>query len=426
MEEEKNSSSRSNHAPIIDIRKSDYSKGPDENFVWTEDLLQAVCCHRESLVKTVLFHLLSGLGLYEPKWWTEKEIQIKYPKISSQLQLTAMTKKLDEQTTTEITQLDDAYIGANSTLIRVYGTSSVDILKSDKDYKLNQLKRVPDPMVTHTRFMSTHITEREGKGVQKVLLSKLRLVTAITEFQSQPNETVMALSERFDRTEKALVTSGVDISLLFKNEQERTIKLLYSLDPKRYGGLIRDISNGVLPLPVDTNALIIIAKERRELSSGGPRIPSLIADEAPIPERVGCLLTQRLSSLTPMPKKANWSQMPEREKVEVSKHNGAISQAAQELFLMGWCRRTLKWLDNPPTVRTPKPDQPGRGKPTGNHEKGKTYKGKVRFDKPDKDILLPASALVTNGSYDSDNGGIVLMVNVKSGLILDKSRLRVR
>ena len=53
MEEEKNSSSRSNHAPIIDIRKSDYSKGPDENFVWTEDLLQAVCCHRESLVKKV-------------------------------------------------------------------------------------------------------------------------------------------------------------------------------------------------------------------------------------------------------------------------------------------------------------------------------------------------------------------------------------
>ena len=267
MEEENISSSKSNYAPVLDIRKSDYSKGADENFVWTQDLLQAVCCHRESLVKTVLFQLLTGAGLYEPKWWSEAEIRAKYPRILTPLQIAAMTKKLDDQTATEITQLDDAYICANSTLIRVYGASSIDILKSDKDYKLNQQKQVPDPMVTLQRFMCTHITEREGKGVQKVLLSKLRLVTAVTEFQSKSNESVMELSERFERTEKALITSGVDINLLFKNEQERTIKFLYSLDPKRYGGLIRDISNGVLPLPVDINALIVLAKERRELST---------------------------------------------------------------------------------------------------------------------------------------------------------------
>ena len=421
MEEENISSSKSNYAPVLDIRKSDYSKGADENFVWTQDLLQAVCCHRESLVKTVLFQLLNGAGLYEPKWWSEAEIRAKYPRILTPLQIAAMTKKLDDQTATEITQLDDAYICANSTLIRVYGPSSIDILKSDKDYKLNQQKQVPNPMVTLQRFMCTHITEREGKGVQKVLLSKLRLVTAVTEFRSQPNESVMELSERFERTEKALVTSGVDINLLFKDEQERTIKFLYSLDPKRYGGLIRDISNGVLPLPVDINALIVLAKERRELSTAGPRIPSLVANETSTyeHEKTNCLLTQRESSvLTPMPKKAQWSQMSERDKAEVVKHNGAISKAAQELFLMGWCRRTLKWLDNPPIIKDPKsdtkPDQRGgRGKPNNNSDRTR-YKGKhPKLDKSDKDILLPASALVTKGSYDSDDQGqgIVLMVN---------------
>lgn len=63
-------------------------------------------------------------------------------------------------------------------------------------------------------------------------------------------ESITDYSQRRDRAKKALSTSGFNVDDLWLNTKEKwVIHFLHTLDPSKYGGLIRDVSNGVVAVP---------------------------------------------------------------------------------------------------------------------------------------------------------------------------------
>jgi hypothetical protein len=264
MEEEKVIGSTAT-IPKIDIRKLDFDEGEDANTVWKADLKTAICATREGLIKSMLFTIVTTGKCYEPTWPTEATVKEKYPGIIEKRQQDLIIKKLEEKAAYETTHLDDAKGTSHSILKGMMSKSSIDVLVTDMEYKTNAKLMTPDPAVTYGRIDATHILERNGKDLQRMVLSKTKLIHQFTELK-QGGDHIVDYLERNERSIHALKVAGVDIKSIYKTDEELIIKFLYGLCSNRYGGFIRDVSNKLISIPNTFAEVISLAKERKELS----------------------------------------------------------------------------------------------------------------------------------------------------------------
>ena len=127
---------------------------------------------------------------------------------------------------------------------------------------------------TWGRIRGRHVREGEGRGVEKQIISVNNWLHQFTTMrQNAAVESITEHYQRRDRAKKALSTSGFDIDKLWlDSEEKRVVHFLHSLDPSRYGGLIRDVSNGVVAIPGSMTDLLTMARDRKEIAFGSNSI----------------------------------------------------------------------------------------------------------------------------------------------------------
>ena len=86
--------------------------------------------------------------------------------------------------------------------------------------------------------------------------------------QHSEGDSITEYMRRYDRAQKTMLNAGFDVEQHWLNsEEKRVVKFLYSLDQAKYGRLIRDVANLVVPIPETIAALIKLAKERKEIKT---------------------------------------------------------------------------------------------------------------------------------------------------------------
>ena len=121
--------------------------------------------------------------------------------------------------------------------------------------------------------MATHVTQRDGSGTQK---QHTAVNTMVAEFasirQDADKESITEYLRRYERAQKTLLNAGFDANKEWLDtEEKKVIKFLYSLDQAKFGRLIRDIANNVVPIPESIQSLIKIAKDRKEVAAPNHR-----------------------------------------------------------------------------------------------------------------------------------------------------------
>ena len=193
--------------------------------------------------------------------------------------------------------------------------------------------------------MATHILEREGPGIQKQIISVNKLLCQFTMMRHNAAiESITEYSQKRDRAKTALATSGFDVDTLWLDtEEKRVIHLLHSLDPSRYGGLIRDVSNGVVAVPASITDLLTMARDRKEIAYGSNK-------------RERTLMTNENNVKDPLQPYEwlsydDWAALSAERKEEMSAHNAKIEKAAELLEKMGWSegrwKKKVKPSDTP-------------------------------------------------------------------------------
>ena len=110
--------------------------------------------------------------------------------------------------------------------------NSIDVLVTDMEYKANAQLMTPDPAITYGRINATHILERNGKDLQRMVLSKTKLIHQFTELK-QGEDHIVDYLERNERSILALKVAGVDIKTIYKTDEELIVKFLYGLSQNR-------------------------------------------------------------------------------------------------------------------------------------------------------------------------------------------------
>ena len=105
------------------------------------------------------------------------------------------------------------------------------------------------------------------------------------------------------------------------------IHFLHSLDPSRYGGLIRDVSNGVVAIPGSITDLLTMARDRKEIAYGSnKRERTLLTDDNKLQDPL-----QPYEWLS----YDEWAALSVEKREEMSEHNTSIEKAADVLAKMG-------------------------------------------------------------------------------------------
>jgi len=220
------------------------------------------------------------------------------------------------------------------------GKTSLEILMNDELYNDNDLN-AKDPTVAWARIMATHVHSREGSGTQKRFCA---VNTMIGEFanirQTETNESITEYLRRYERAQKALLNAGFDVeSSWLDSEEKKVVKFLYSLDQSKYGRMIRDVANLVVPIPASIRELIKVAKERKEVKtpSASQRTEVLVTNTATASERTAVMVTSKQESqrdpLNPHPRYSveEWTAFTADERLAILKHNANIKNAAAAL-----------------------------------------------------------------------------------------------
>ena len=326
-----------NPLSIPDIQELEYALGIDYAQIWVDKLLRKASKLKGCQAKTELIAVVST-GQHAKIGWADSEsILQKNPNLDEE-QVDAVVKATNKQCATELIHEKDCQVAVNAFLQSMMGKTSLEVLKADPAYDENDKEKM-DPTVTWERIMATHILERDGPGLQKQIISVNRLLHQFTALRHDANvESITEYSQRRDRAKMALSTSGFNIDKIWlDSEEKRVIHFLHSLDQNKYGGLIRDVANGVVAIPATITDLLTIARDRKEIAySGAKRDRTLLSDSSKTQDPL-----QPYEWLN----YEEWSALSAETREEMSAHNSKIEKAADSLAKMGWSEG--RWKKNP-------------------------------------------------------------------------------
>ena len=248
-------------APLLE-----FSSGIDGAQKWIDQFLRSSLKMKSSQSKSELVSIIQTGGHYNIEWADEKLIREKTHGLTSG-QVAAIVAAQDKRCANELINVDAPRVAVNAFLHSVMGKTSLEILMANPVFKEND-SGDQDPTVSWARITATHILEREGPGLQKTVMATNQLLNQYTNMRMVANESATDFLQRRERVKKALLTSGLDVeSMWLDTENKKVIHFLYSLDTVRYGGLIRDIANGVVAIPASITDLIAFARDRKKLNA---------------------------------------------------------------------------------------------------------------------------------------------------------------
>ena len=355
-----------NPLSITDIQELEYSLGIDYAQIWVDKLLRKASKLKGSQSKTELIAVVST-GQHAKIGWADSEsILEKNPNLDEE-QVDAVVKATNKQCAMELIHEKDCQVAVNAFLQSMMGKTSLEVLKADPVYDENDKTRM-DPTVTWERIMATHILERDGPGLQKQIISVNKLLYQFTAMKHNAStESITEYAQKIDRAKKALSTSGFDVDKMWlDSDEKRVIHFLHSLDPTKYGGLIRDVANGVVAVPSTITDLLTIARDRKEIAYGGAK-------------RDRTLLSNDNKSQDPLQPYEwlsydEWAALSAERREKMSEHNTRIQKAGDELAKMGWAEGRWKKRNKPS-------DNPAQRYLTAVKERKKKWEPKRKHDR---------------------------------------------
>ena len=326
-----------------DQQQLEYALGIDGAQIWVDQFGRKVNKLKGCQAKAELVAILTTGKHAKVDWADSISVLAENPHLNEE-QVTAVVKARNKQCADELIHVKDCRIAVNALLHSVMGKTSLEVLKADPIFEDND-KNLMDPAVTWARIMATHVLEREGPGVQKQIISVNNLLHQFTTMrQNAASESITEHSQRRDRAKKALSTSGFDVDMLWLDtEEKRVVHFLHSLDPSKYGGLIRDVSNGVVAIPGSMTDLLTMARDRKEIAFGNHKKErTLLSDDS-----------KGQDPLQPYEWLSydEWAALSAETREKMSEHNTRIQKAGDALAKMGWAegrwRKKTKPSDNP-------------------------------------------------------------------------------
>ena len=238
-----------------DAPKLEFAYGIDGAQRWIDKILRSSLKMKSSLSKSELVCIIQTGEHYDIEWADEEAIRRKTPSLTTS-QVAAIVAVQDKRCAQDLLNVDASRIAVNAFLHSLMGKTSLEVLMADPIFRENDSES-HDPKISWARITATHVSEREGPGVQKTVMATNQLIIQYTSIRMGDNEGATDFLLRRERVRKALLTHGLDIeSVWLDTEEKKVIHFLYSMDTARYGGLIRDVANGVVEVPAKEAILV--------------------------------------------------------------------------------------------------------------------------------------------------------------------------
>jgi uncharacterized tellurite resistance protein B-like protein len=338
------------------LTKLEFSAGSQGALIWVEDLERRVGNIRNSQSKMELLQIIRTGEHHEIEWRNETQVREEFPGLEES-QITAILEASHKISARELVQQQECRTAVNAFLYSAMGKSSLENLLNDEIYNQNDLN-AKDPVVAWARIMATHVTARDGSGTQR---QHTALNTMVAEFasikQNSENESITEYMRRYERAEKTLLNAGFNVkSQWLDSEEKRVVKFLYSLDQAKFGRLIRDVANMVVPIPASIQELIKTAKERKEVVTTTQRT-SVLATSSIIDDSQRAVLMsekeEKRDPLSPYPRYSaeEWGKFSASEKSKIVKHNAAIRKASAAMTPPAEKSKTVE-ADNQTTMQS--------------------------------------------------------------------------
>jgi hypothetical protein len=188
------------------------------------DILRVI----EDKVKRCEPLLVVGVN-YKPAFKTIAEIKTEYS-ITEQVHADALYAALSKITAAEIATMPSLIIQSHTAIVETFGKESKGVLRAGIAYKQNDDAISPDPTITWLAFTRTHITEREGTGTLRKVLTKVNAIASVLSISPSTDDNLVEYEERLVRRINGLKENhGFDVmKTIFADESE--LALLFKFE----------------------------------------------------------------------------------------------------------------------------------------------------------------------------------------------------
>jgi hypothetical protein len=232
----------------LDVKSSDYGKGAEAATIFHELLKKCINRLPHSLFKSQMSSIVNTGKNYSPGFKTIEGIKIEY-ETTEQVHAEALYAALNKITAAEIAAMPSVIVQSHAALVETFGKESKGILGADFVYKQNDDSVSPNPTVTWAAFIRTHITEREGSGTLRKVLTKVNAITSVLSISPSAEDNLVEYEERLVRRINGLKENhGFDVmQSIFADEAELALLFIFRLGAD-YAPFQRDMENGIIAI----------------------------------------------------------------------------------------------------------------------------------------------------------------------------------
>ncbi len=311
----------------------------------------------ESLFKKAMIEIVDNHAEYVPTFKTLQEVMHDY-KIDDLENGKALSAALSKEISQEILGMKAVSSQCHATLVNTMAKCAKAMASADPEFKRNDECAKPNPVTTIIAMKRILITERDGKGTVRKLMTKATSIADFLATHQLVSEGLADFSERYVRKHKGLLQNyGLDvIGTIFADIPEYVLFWVFRLG-SQYVQYQRDIENGIVQAPITLEEAVTAAKDRVEVTKKAHEtvapvsVFAAITGELPAKygatrksppskrngnvrgSRGGAISIKRRNPLDPYPfmAHAEYSELSDADRAHVRDHNNAIREAMRSM-----------------------------------------------------------------------------------------------
>ncbi len=343
--------------PTIQSTPIYHDKGSEWTTVWFEKFAKLVRMLPESLFKKAMIEIVDNHAEYVPTFKTLQEVMHDY-KIDDLENGKALSAALSKEISQEILGMKAVSSQCHATLVNTMAKCAKAMASADPEFKRNDECAKPNPVTTIIAMKRILITERDGKGTVRKLMTKSTSIADFLTTHQLVSEGLADFSERYVRKHKGLLQNyGLNvIGTIFADTPEYVLFWVFRLGPQ-YVQYQRDIENGIVQAPITLEEAVTAAKDRVEVTKKAHEtvapvsVFAAITGELPAKygatrksppskrngnvrgSRGGAISIKRRNPLDPYPymATAEYSKLSDADRAHVRDHNNAIREAMKSM-----------------------------------------------------------------------------------------------